>query len=49
VAGSEVTSIKAKIAPYAIKTINGQKIGFVGATTWEPAEQVFPERHGAKG
>jgi 2',3'-cyclic-nucleotide 2'-phosphodiesterase (5'-nucleotidase family) len=33
----EVTSVnmQAKIAPYAIKTINGQRIGFVGATTWD--------------
>jgi 2',3'-cyclic-nucleotide 2'-phosphodiesterase (5'-nucleotidase family) len=33
--GDEVTSQRARIAPYAVKTVAGQKIGFVGATTWE--------------
>ena len=42
VAGSEVTAIKAKIAPYAIKTLNGEKIGFVGATTWELLSKSSP-------
>lgn len=42
VAGSEVTAIKAKIAPYAIKTLNGQKVGFVGATNWELLSKTSP-------
>ena len=42
IAGSEVTAIKAKIAPYAVKTLNGQKIGFVGATTWELLSKSSP-------
>jgi 2',3'-cyclic-nucleotide 2'-phosphodiesterase (5'-nucleotidase family) len=42
IAGSEVTALKAKIAPYAIKTINGQRIGFVGATTWELLSKSSP-------
>ncbi len=42
VAGSEVTAIKAKIAPYAIKTLNGEKIGIVGATTWELLTKSSP-------
>ncbi len=33
--GDEVTNQRARIAPYAVKTVAGQKIGFVGATTWE--------------
>lgn len=42
IAGLEVTDIKAKIAPYAIKTLSGQKIGFIGATTWELLSKSSP-------
>jgi len=42
VAGSEVSALKGRIAPYAIRTINGQKIGFVGATTWELLSKSSP-------
>ncbi|RFC41540.1 MAG: 2',3'-cyclic-nucleotide 2'-phosphodiesterase/5'- or 3'-nucleotidase, 5'-nucleotidase family, partial [Verrucomicrobia bacterium] len=42
IAGSDVSALKGKIAPYAIKTINGQKIGFVGATTWELQSKSSP-------
>ncbi len=35
IAGLETTAIKAKIAPYAVQTISGQKVGIVGATTWD--------------
>ncbi len=42
IAGSEVTSIKAKIAPYAIKTLNGEKIGFVGATNPDLLTKTSP-------
>ncbi len=42
IAGLEVTDIKAKIAPYAVKTLNGQKIGFIGATTWELLSKSSP-------
>ena len=41
-AGLEVTSIRAKIAPYAIKTLSGQRIGFVGATTWDLLSKSSP-------
>ncbi len=41
-AGLETSAIKGKIAPYAIKTINGEKIGFVGATTYELANKSSP-------
>ena len=34
-AGKEATDIKAKIAPYSVVTKGGEKIGIVGATTWE--------------
>jgi 2',3'-cyclic-nucleotide 2'-phosphodiesterase (5'-nucleotidase family) len=34
-AGQEASSIKAKIAPYAVVTQGGEKIGLVGATTYE--------------
>ncbi|OYW78120.1 MAG: hypothetical protein B7Z37_01215 [Verrucomicrobia bacterium 12-59-8] len=40
--GQETTAIKAKIAPYAIKTINGEKIGFVGATTYDLLTKSSP-------
>jgi len=41
-AGLETTAIKGKIAPYAIRTVNGEKIGFVGATTYELATKSSP-------
>jgi hypothetical protein len=34
-AGKEASSIKGKIAPYAVVTGGGEKIGIVGATTWD--------------
>ena len=40
--GAETTSINARIAPYAIKTIGGEKIGFVGATTWDLLTKSSP-------
>ena len=40
--GDEVTNIRAKFAPYAIKTISGQKVGFVGATTFELLTKSSP-------
>ncbi len=40
--GAETSAIKAKIAPYAIKTINGQKVGFVGATTYDLLTKSSP-------
>jgi len=42
IAGSETSAIKAKFAPYAVKTINGQKIGFVGSTTFELLSKTSP-------
>jgi 2',3'-cyclic-nucleotide 2'-phosphodiesterase (5'-nucleotidase family)/DNA-binding beta-propeller fold protein YncE len=42
IAGSETTAIKAKIAPYAVQTISGQKVGIVGATTWELLSKTSP-------
>ena len=42
IAGLEATAMKAKIAPYAIKTLNSEKIGFVGATTWELLSKSSP-------
>jgi 2',3'-cyclic-nucleotide 2'-phosphodiesterase (5'-nucleotidase family) len=44
IANIEVSSVnmQAKIAPYAIKTINGQKIGFVGATNWDLLTKTSP-------
>lgn len=41
-AGKEVTTIKGKFAPYAVKTINGEKIGIVGATTYELLSKTSP-------
>jgi 2',3'-cyclic-nucleotide 2'-phosphodiesterase (5'-nucleotidase family) len=41
-AGKEVTDIKGKFAPYAVKTINGEKIGIVGATTYELLSKTSP-------
>ncbi len=42
IAALEVTAMNAKIAPYAIKTLGGEKIGFVGATTWELLTKSSP-------
>ncbi len=42
IAGSETTAIKAKIAPYAVQTISGQKVGIVGATTWDLLTKTSP-------
>ena len=33
--GNETTAIPAKLAPYAVKTVGGQKVGFIGATTFD--------------
>jgi 2',3'-cyclic-nucleotide 2'-phosphodiesterase (5'-nucleotidase family) len=40
--GNETDAIKAKIAPYAIKILGGQKIGFVGATTYDLLSKTSP-------
>jgi 2',3'-cyclic-nucleotide 2'-phosphodiesterase (5'-nucleotidase family) len=42
IAGSETTAIKAKIAPYAVQTISGQKVGIVGSTTWDLLTKTSP-------
>lgn len=42
IAGSETSAIKAKIAPYAVQTISGQKVGIVGATTWDLLTKTSP-------
>jgi len=41
-AGREAIDIKAKIAPYAVVTKGGEKIGIVGATTWELLTKSSP-------
>lgn len=41
-AGKEVTDIKGKFAPYAVKTVNGERIGIVGATTYELLTKTSP-------
>lgn len=41
-AGKEASEIKAKIAPYAIVTKGGEKIGIVGATTWDLLSKSSP-------
>jgi 2',3'-cyclic-nucleotide 2'-phosphodiesterase (5'-nucleotidase family) len=41
-AGKEASDIKAKIAPYAVVTKGGEKIGIVGATTWELLTKSSP-------
>lgn len=48
-AGKEVTDIKAKFVPYAVKTINGEKIGLVGATTYELLSKTSPNGTTVKG
>lgn len=40
--GDEVTNIRARLAPYAVKTVAGQKIGIVGATTWDLLTKSSP-------
>ena len=42
IAGKEVSSMKAQIAPYAVKTLNGQKIGLIGATTYDLLVKTSP-------
>ncbi len=41
-AGKEASSIKAKIAPYAVVTEGGEKIGLVGATTYDLLSKSSP-------
>ena len=41
-AGKEAADIKAKIAPYSVVTKGGEKIGIVGATTWELLTKSSP-------
>jgi 2',3'-cyclic-nucleotide 2'-phosphodiesterase (5'-nucleotidase family) len=41
-AGKQASSIKAKIAPYAIVTEGGEKIGLVGATTYDLLSKSSP-------
>ncbi|MEN9877351.1 MAG: hypothetical protein RLZZ158_390, partial [Cyanobacteriota bacterium] len=41
-AGKEASEIKAKIAPYSIVTQGGEKIGIVGATTWDLLTKSSP-------
>jgi len=48
-AGKEVTDIKAKFVPYAVKTIGGEKIGIVGATTYELLSKTSPNGTTVKG
>jgi 2',3'-cyclic-nucleotide 2'-phosphodiesterase (5'-nucleotidase family) len=40
--GLEATTIQGRIAPYTVKNIAGQKIGFVGATTFELLSKSSP-------
>lgn len=40
--GAETSAIRSKIAPYAIRTVGGQPIGFVGATTWDLLTKSSP-------
>ncbi len=41
-AGLEASVIKGKIAPSTVVTINGEKIGIVGATTWDLLTKTSP-------
>lgn len=41
-AGKEASTIKAKLAPYAVVTVGGEKIGIVGSTTWELLTKTSP-------
>jgi phosphodiesterase/alkaline phosphatase D-like protein/2',3'-cyclic-nucleotide 2'-phosphodiesterase (5'-nucleotidase family) len=40
--GAETSTINARIAPYAIRTIGGEKVGFVGATTYDLLTKSSP-------
>ena len=40
--GNETAGIPAKLAPYAVKTVGGQKIGFIGATTFDLLSKTSP-------
>ena len=41
-AGQEASAIKGKIAPYTVVTVNGVKIGIVGATTYDLLTKTSP-------
>ncbi|MGE0418132.1 MAG: SdiA-regulated domain-containing protein, partial [Acetobacteraceae bacterium] len=41
-AGQEASSIAGKIAPYTVVTVNGEKIGIVGATTYDLLSKTSP-------
>ena len=41
-AGLDVSALKGKIAPYAISIVGGEKIGYVGATTYELLNKSSP-------
>ncbi len=41
-AGKEASTIKGKIAPYTVVTLNGEKIGIVGATTYDLLTKTSP-------
>ena len=41
-AGAEASTIKGKIAPRSIVTMNGEKVGIVGLTTWNLLEKTSP-------
>jgi 2',3'-cyclic-nucleotide 2'-phosphodiesterase (5'-nucleotidase family) len=41
-AGKEASDIKGKIAPYSVVTVNGERIGIVGATTFELLTKTSP-------
>ncbi len=41
-AGKEASTIKGKIAPYTVVTLNGEKIGIVGSTTFDLLTKTSP-------
>ena len=41
-AGQEASAIAGKIAPYAVVTVNGERIGIVGSTTYELLIKTSP-------
>ncbi len=41
-AGQEASAIKGKIAPYSVVTMNGEKVGIVGSTTFELLTKTSP-------
>ena len=41
-AGKEASDIKGKIVPYSVVTVNGEKIGIVGSTTFELLSKTSP-------